>query len=410
MNSSRTFCDDRSSTDVSLRGRICSMSIASVLSAVIVVTLHTPGASAVIGGVPDRTTSDIVVGLAPFNKLGSPYCSGTLVDSNWVLTAAHCVTNDDGSLGSWLSSSVVGTSSGLNGDSSRRSSIRAVAVHPNYRGSATGADIALIKVDSNFGGARAALASTADVSAIESIFGVATTVGFGRVSQAGPTSSTALEVTTTLWPPSECRRQWPYTGSSHRDDFICSQGTLSRTVCNGDSGGPLFITLDNQRLLAGVLSFGSARACGYSFNVHARVTSFQAFLDSYGIGKVTPVVPELPPLPTSPEGVIPELPALPVFQAATAPVLPKFTTSRAYQLVLSNAGQGCLVYIDGQLGQRGLRIRLFTQRTGGSPVASRILDEYGDATLRSGASCANLRRTGIYIQLASGGPRSQAVE
>lgn len=367
-------------------------------------------ALAVIGGSPDRTTNDVVVGIALSNSLTGPFCSGTLVDTTWVLTAAHCVTDSNGSLGGWVSSAVVGTSAGLNGDPTRRSPIRAVVVHPNYRSSAAGADLALIKVDPNFGGARAAIASATDVSAIEVVFGSATTVGFGRISQTGPTSPTALEVTTTLWSPSECRKQWPYRATLHRDDFVCSQGTLSRTVCNGDSGGPLFVTLDNRRFLAGVLSFGSAVACGYSFTIHTRITSYQSFLESYGIGKVTPVVPELPPLPTSPDGIVPELPALPVFQASAPPVLPKFIATRTYQLVLSEMGRGCAIYVDGQVGQRGLRVRLFFSRSGGAAVASRILDEFGDASVNIRGNCSSVRRTGVYVQLATGGPRTQAIE
>lgn len=366
-------------------------------------------ANAVIGGAPDRLTSEVVVGFARAGSLGSPFCSGTVVDTSWILTAAHCVTDSNGFIGEWLSTSVVGTTAGLTGDSSRRSVIRGVVVHPLYRASSVGADIALVKVDPVFP-TIAPIATGSDVSAIESIWGAAVAVGFGRVTQSGPTSSTALEVTTTLWPPGDCRRQWPYSGTVHRDDFICSQGSISRTVCRGDSGGPLFVTIDNRRLLAGVLSFGSANACGLAFNVHTRVSTYVSFLESYGIGKVIPVVPELPPLPTTPDGVVPDLPAPPILQAASIPVLPKFSISRAYQLVLEPTTRGCTVYIDGQVGQRGIRVRVFTQKTGGAAAASRVLDQFGDTQFTLPRSCDGVRRTGVFVQFALTGPRTQAVE
>jgi len=173
----------------------------------------------------------------------------------------------------------------------------------------------------------------------------------------------------------------------------------------------MFVVVGGQRKVAGVLSFGSAVACGYSITVHTRVSNFRPFLEQYGIGKPVEVIPELPALPTPDlSGVVPELPALPIFETASNPVLPKFTASRIYQLLLTQTKAGCGIYIDGPVAQRGLTIRLFTSRAGGTPVTSRVLDQYGDTTARSKSSCASLRKTGVYVQLDGTQTRTQAVE
>ena len=173
----------------------------------------------------------------------------------------------------------------------------------------------------------------------------------------------------------------------------------------------MFVVVAGQRKVAGILSFGSAVACGYSITVHTRVTNFKSFLEQYGIGKPVEVVPEIPALPTpDPSGVVPEIPALPIFETTSNPVLPKFTASRVYQLLLTQNKTGCGIYIDGPVAQRGLVVRLFTTRVGGTPIANRPLDQYGDTTVKSKTSCVSLRRSGVFVQLDGTPTRTQAVE
>lgn len=385
--------------------------VAVLLVICTLLTVQTRPTQAVIGGAPDLTTSNLVVGFAQSNKLSSPYCSGVLVAPTWVLTAAHCVWDDDSnSLGWWLKSSVVGTTEGLRGQQSRRSAIRGAVPHPNYNPTTMASDIALVQIDSVFDGSAAIIATAEEVASLEAVAATVTNVGFGRISQNGPTSSTALEVQATIWPPNECRKQWPYR-TAYLSDFVCSKGSLTKTVCNGDSGGPMFVTIGGQRKIAGVLSFGSAVACGYSITVHTRVSNFKAFLEQYGIGKPVDVVPDVPelPVPTDPD-VIPELPALPIFETTSNPVLPKFTVSRIYQLVLDPLGRNCRIYIDGPTAQRGLKVRLYLSRGVKRTLATRVFDEFGDISLTVKFGCSTIRKSGLYVQLDGTPTRSKAVE
>jgi hypothetical protein len=367
-------------------------------------------ASAVIGGTPDTTTSNVVVGFARSSNLNSPYCSGVLVSSTWVLTAAHCIVDGNGSLGSWLASTVIGTTEGLRGNSSLRSVIRGVVPHPSYSPTSLSSDIALVQIDPVFAGVSASIATAEEVAAFEAVASTVINVGFGRISQTGPTSSTALEVQATIWPSNECQRQWPYR-TKYVSEFVCSKGTITKTVCNGDSGGPMFVTLGGQRKVAGILSFGSSVACGYSLTVHTRVSSYRTFLEQYGIGRPVEVVPEVPGLPTpSDPGVIPELPALPVFETTSNPILPKFTVSRVFQLILTPRARNCVVYVDGPLAYSKLKAALFSSRTGSKPLVTRNFDQFGDINFNVKSSCTSLRKSGIYLQLEGSTTRTKAVE
>ncbi|KAJ2582657.1 hypothetical protein IWW49_005572, partial [Coemansia sp. RSA 1797] len=48
----------------------------------------------VIGGA--QATEGMFPFMVHLYKDGSPYCGGTLIDAEWVVTAAHCVAEADG--------------------------------------------------------------------------------------------------------------------------------------------------------------------------------------------------------------------------------------------------------------------------------------------------------------------------
>jgi len=249
-----------------------------------------------------------------------------------------------------------------------------------------------------FGGVYAELASADEVRAAEDVFATAIASGFGRTSQSGSGSNSPLEVSQTLLSQTFCNSSWSYYEVAYSDSYICVRGSTSAATCSGDSGGPLFVIVNQKRKLAGATSFGGV-ICGANYTVFSRVTSSLPFLQSYGVGLPAAIIiqiPQLPPLPAA--SIVTNAPTLPGFASGPQSPLPKFTTSRTFQLVLENLSRGrCLIDIDGPPSLRGSNTRVFVKKNSTKPVTTRVLNEFSDATLKSNSSCANVRRSGVFI-------------
>jgi len=223
----------------------------------------------IVGGVEaEKGEFPFIVGL----RKGAHYCGGSIVNSEWIVTAAHC------------SQSLPSAYSVVAGDhyndeveeSEQIRSVVEVIVHPDYNALKIDNDIAMMRISPPF--------NFDDF--VQPIFIAPsgflhppkeTVAGWGRLKESGTSPNVLMRVDVPFVTPDDCKVAY---GTRISESMTCA-GEDGKDACQGDSGGPLICEDKNgANVLCGVVSWGTGCARPDKFGVYAKVSHFHEWIFS----------------------------------------------------------------------------------------------------------------------------------
>ncbi|MEI5102247.1 serine protease [Streptomyces sp. PmtG] len=236
-------------------------------AALAMVATGAPAAHAIVGGT--EVSNDAypfmvaVLDKGPGSVKSRQFCGGSLVTPDTVMTAAHCLVDDE--TGKPVKPKSIQTAIGRTVlSNAKQGQIRDVAkrgivVHPRYLQGKDAYDVAFIQLSKPVRGISAVKLPTQGTDSLLRPGQKATVAGWGNTdTDLTYTPDRLRQVRVPILSHGECRTS--YDGYDSKVNFCA--GVEGKDSCQGDSGGPIFRKVPGRAapIQIGVVSYGDG--CG----------------------------------------------------------------------------------------------------------------------------------------------------